>query len=73
MKEGIPSEGVPALGDPNAPEAFSVWSYDLKNGQPVVKSKIKTGILVGQMVEDFPAVGGSSPNSVVATGSIVSL
>ncbi len=71
MKEGIPSEGVPALGDPNAPEAFSVWSYDLINGQPVVKSKIKTGILVGQMVEDFPAVGGSSPNSVVATDQYV--
>ncbi len=71
MKEGIPSEGVPALGDPNAPEAFSVWSYDLKSGQPVVKSKIKTGILVGQMVEDFPAVGGSSPNSVVATDRYV--
>ncbi|TDB62375.1 bifunctional YncE family protein/alkaline phosphatase family protein [Arundinibacter roseus] len=67
MKEGIPEKGVPALGDPNAPEAFSVWSYSVQNRKPVVRSKIKTGILVGQMVEDFPAVGGSSPNSVVAT------
>ena len=34
-------------------------------------AKIKTGFLVGQMVEDFPAVGGSSPNSVVATDQYV--
>lgn len=71
MLEGDPEHGVPALGDPNAPEAFSVWSYELKSGKPVVKAKIKTGILVGQLVEDFPAVGGSSPNSVVATEQFV--
>ena len=71
MIEGIPAEGVPALGDPNAPEAFSVWGYDLRNRKPTVRSKTKTGILVGQMVEDFPAVGGSSPNSVVATDRYV--
>ncbi|MCE7067035.1 alkaline phosphatase family protein [Dyadobacter sp. CY326] len=71
MKEGIPEKGVPALGDPNVLEAFSVWSYDLTNAKPVVKAKIKTGILVGQMVEDFPAVGGSSPNSLAATDKFV--
>ena len=71
MKEGIPDEGVPPLGDPNDPEAFSVWSYEIQNGKPAVTAKIKTGILVGQMVEDFPAVGGSSPNSVVATDQYV--
>ncbi|HEV7347065.1 bifunctional YncE family protein/alkaline phosphatase family protein [Telluribacter sp.] len=71
MVEGVTEKGVPALGDPNAPEAFSVWSYELSNGQPKVKSKIKTGILVGQMVEDFPAVGGSSPNSLAATDRYV--
>ncbi|WP_025761885.1 bifunctional YncE family protein/alkaline phosphatase family protein [Dyadobacter tibetensis] len=71
MKEGIPAEGVPALGDPNVPEAFSVWSYDLKDSQPTISAKIKTGILVGQMVEDFPAVGGSSPNSLAATDDYV--
>ena len=70
MKEGIPAEGVPALGDPNAPEAFSVWSIKL-GSQPMVTAKIKTGFLVGEMVEDFPAVGGSSPNSVVATDQYV--
>jgi YVTN family beta-propeller protein len=70
MKEGIPAEGVPALGDPNVPEAFSVWSIRL-GSQPVVTAKIKTGFMVGELVEDFPAVGGSSPNSVVATDQYV--
>ncbi len=71
MKEGVPDKGIPALGDPNAPEAFSVWRIDLTTKVPVVTAKIKTGFLVGQMVEDFPAVGGSSPNSVVATDKYV--
>ena len=79
MEEGIPEKGVPALGSANAPEAFSVWSYNLTpspspfkgEGGFKVSSKIKTGFLVGEMVEDFPAVGGSSPNSVVATDQYV--
>ena len=70
MREGDEKKGVPALGDPNAPEAFSVWSINLV-GTPTVTAKIKTGFLVGQLVEDFPAVGGSSPNSVVATEQYV--
>jgi YVTN family beta-propeller protein len=69
MVEGIDSLGVPALGDPNAPEAFSVWTVDLATQQAV--AKVKTGFLVGQKVEDFPTVGGSSPNSVVATDQYV--
>lgn len=73
MHEGDAARGVPALGDPNAPESFSVWIYpslsQTQNIQP--QAKIKTGFLVGQMVEDFPAVGGSSPNSVVATNDYV--
>lgn len=72
MKEGIQNDSVniPGLGDPNAPEAFSVWQYDLENGAEFNKA-IKTGFLVGQMVEDFPAVGGASPNSLVATDKYV--
>jgi len=69
MKEGIDSAGVPALGDPNAAEAFSVWTIDLAKKESV--AKIKTGFLVGQKVEDFPTVGGSSPNSLVATDKYV--
>ena len=71
MRDGDEKAGIPPLGDPNAPEAFSVWRIDLTPQTPVVTAKIKTGFLVGQMVEDFPAVGGSSPNSVVATGQYV--
>ena len=70
MRDGDAAKGIPALGDPNAPEAFSVWSIKLA-GTPTVAAKVKTGFLVGQMVEDFPAVGGSSPNSVVATDQYV--
>ncbi len=70
MREGDDKKGIPALGDPNAPEAFSVWSFKL-SGSPTVTAKVKTGFMVGQMVEDFPAVGGSSPNSVVATDQYV--
>jgi len=70
MREGVPEKGIPALGDPNVPEAFSVWSINVE-GIPSVTARIKTGFLVGQMVEDFPAVGGSSPNSVVATDQYV--
>ena len=68
MISGIDNDSVqvPALGDPNAPESFSVWTIDLAQDAQVT-AKIKTGILVGQTVEDFPAVGGASPNSVVAT------
>ncbi len=72
--EGYRSDSavVPGLGDPNVPESFSVWTVDLQNRpQPRVTAKVKTGFLVGQMVEGIPAVGGSSPNSVVAAGPYV--
>ena len=74
MKNGtrINSMDIPGLGDPNAPESFSVWSYSLKNrSNPEVGSKIKTGELVGQMIEGIPAVGGSSPNSMAVTDRYV--
>ena len=74
MKEGKPEEGILPLGDPNVDEAFSVWWYDISkytkklNVDPSKNiKKVKTGFLVGQKMEDFEAVGGSSPNSVVAT------
>lgn len=70
-KDGIATDSlqVPGLGDANAPESFSVWTVDLDSRQ--VTAKVKTGILVGEQLEDFPAVGGSSPNSVVATDRYV--
>jgi YVTN family beta-propeller protein len=78
MKDGIAKQGVPALGDPNVDEAFSVWLYDISKYTKKTKiepeklvNKIKTGFLVGQKIEDLPTVGGSSPNSVVATNDLV--
>jgi len=63
---------IPGLGPINTDESFSVWAISLqKNSKPKVTAKIKTGTLVGQMVDDFPAVGGSSPNSIVATDRYV--
>ncbi len=73
MREGVEVEGkrVPGLGDPNAPESFSVWTVSLGPDGPRVTSKVKTGTLVGEPVEGIPAVGGSSPNSLVATSKHV--
>jgi YVTN family beta-propeller protein len=74
MRDGINTDSikVPGLGDPNAPESFSVWALDISNPvRPTVTAKIKTGFLVGEMVEGIPAVGGASPNSVVATDRYV--
>jgi YVTN family beta-propeller protein len=73
-EEGIKTDSleIPGLGDVNAPEAFSVFTIDLQNSSgPEVTAKIKTGHLVGAMVEGIPAVGGSSPNSLVATDDYV--
>lgn len=74
MKTGIKNDtvSIPGLGDPNAIEAFSVFVISLEDAaDPKVVAKIKTGHLVGALVEDIPAVGGSSPNSIVATDKFV--
>ncbi len=74
MKNGtrIGSLDVPGLGDPNVPESFSVWSFSVANpGKPEIRAKVKTGTLVGQIVEGIPAVGGSSPNSLAVTNRYV--
>ncbi len=68
METGYQKDGldVPGLGDPNVPESFSVWRIELED-PPSVNHKVKTGFLVGEMVEGVPAVGGASPNSLAAT------
>lgn len=73
MKKGYETADyeVPGLGDPNAPESFSVWAIDVSGSVPVVKHRIKTGFLVGEKIEGIPAVGGASPNSLVATDRYV--
>jgi len=73
MKEGVKSDSLEfeGLGDPNAPESFSVWGIDVSKPVPEVVSKVKTGVLVGEEVEGISAVGGSSPNSIIATDDFV--
>jgi len=74
MKNGtrINSLDIPGLGDPNVPESFSVWSFSVKNpDKPEIIAKIKTGALVGDLIEGIPAVGGSSPNSLAVTDNYV--
>jgi YVTN family beta-propeller protein len=73
MVKGIKNDTleVEGLGDPNVPESFSVWSIDVSKQKPEVVAKMKTGILVGDEIEGIPAVGGSSPNSMVATDEYV--
>jgi len=73
-REGAEREGykVPGLGDPNVPESFSVWEVDVSDpANPRVTARTKTGLLVGEVVEGIPAVGGSSPNSVAAADTRV--
>jgi len=65
-------EEVPGLGDPNVAESFSVFTIDISQGDSAkVIAMTKTGHLVGSMVEGIPAVGGSSPNSLVSNGEYV--
>jgi hypothetical protein len=75
MKEGYVTEDsltVPGLGEMNSPEAFSVFTIDIEDpDKPEVIARTKTGNLVGDLVEGIPAVGGASPNSLVATDDYV--
>ena len=73
-RDGTTVDGkfVPGLGDPNAPESFSVWAVDItRRGHANVVAKVKTGILVGEKIEGIPAVGGSSPNSLVVDDEFI--
>jgi YVTN family beta-propeller protein len=64
----IDDKTVPGLGDPNDILGMSVFTVDVSDpGRERIIGKTKTGHLVGEKLEDFPAVGGSSPNSLVAT------
>jgi YVTN family beta-propeller protein len=74
MIEGIENDtiAIQGLGELNAQEAFSVFAINLEDStKPKVEAKIKTGHLVGALVEGIPAVGGSSPNSIAATDELV--
>lgn len=62
--EGTIVEGkkIPPVGNANALESMSVFIVDLSSNN--VTAKIKTGYLVGEMLEDAEVIGGSSPNSI---------
>lgn len=63
---------VPGLGDPYSPEAFSVWTVNVSDPlRPEVTAKVKTGFQIGEEIEGVPAVGGSSPNSVIANNKYI--
>jgi YVTN family beta-propeller protein len=67
-REGVEVEGrrIPGLGSPLVDEAMSVWMVNLANNK--VTAKLKTGVQIGEMIEEAEVVGGSSPNSL-AVGS----
>lgn len=63
-REGVEIEGrkIPGLGDPLDDEAMSVWTINLATNKVVAKHK--TGVQIGEMIEEAEVVGGSSPNSI---------
>jgi DNA-binding beta-propeller fold protein YncE len=65
--EGTEIDGkkIPGLGSPNAPEAMSVYCIDLTTNK--VAARLKTGMLLGELVEDAEVIGGASPNSIVVS------
>lgn len=58
---------IPGVGNPNDPASMSVFTVDLLSNK--VTSKLKTGHLVGHMIEDAEVVGGASPNSIAIDNS----
>ncbi len=62
----IKGRKIPGLGSPNSDESMSVWMIDMISNQRV--AIIKTGLRIGEMVEDAEIVGGSHPSSLVCYG-----
>ena len=64
-EQGVRVRGVrvPGLGNPNVPEAMSVFGISLDEGR--VTARVKTGYLVGVDRDDLTTVGGASPGAVV--------
>ena len=66
-EKGVKMEGrdVDGIGSPQAPDAQSIWRYDLASpNSPSVDRKVKTGILIHAQADSGKAVGGSAPNAL---------
>ncbi|MEI8283159.1 MAG: hypothetical protein WCG75_12190, partial [Armatimonadota bacterium] len=74
-EKGTRAEGrdVDGLGSPQAPDAQSIWRYDLSSpNKPMVDRKVKTGILIHAQADSGKAVGGSAPNALAfANGQLL--
>ena len=67
--DGVTAEGkaVAGLGDPNHPDAASLWSYEIDPaGRLRPGARTKTGRLIGSTSAGWKVVGASSPSGVVA-------
>ncbi len=58
----IDGKKIPGLGDPNTKESMSVYCIDLESNK--IKARLKTGLQLGELVEDAEVIGGASPNSI---------
>lgn len=58
----IGEKNIPGLGNPNTPESMSVYVIDLRKNKVI--SKLKTGLQLGELIEDAEVTGGASPNSI---------
>jgi DNA-binding beta-propeller fold protein YncE len=62
----INNRKIPGLGSPLSDKAMSVWILDITKSR--ITSKIKTGLQIGQLIEDCEIVGGSHPSAIVCHG-----
>ncbi|HEX3988965.1 MAG TPA: hypothetical protein VHZ30_06005, partial [Verrucomicrobiae bacterium] len=70
-EEGVEFEGrkIPGLGKPNVPDSYSVWSVDVTEPSRMsVRSRMKTGLLVGAASDNGKTIGGSAPNCLCSHG-----
>lgn len=58
----IDGKAIPGLGEPNVKESMSVYCIDLMTN--TIKARLKTGLQLGEFVEDAEVIGGASPNSI---------
>lgn len=70
-EEGTEAEGrkIDGLGSPLAPDAQSIWRYELGGATPKLDRQVKTGILIHAQADRGKSVGGSAPNALIFAGN----